>query len=78
MFLFEETYQIIIYKLHRIENYIAEPLAKLAKDLDFFNDESISIEVQNYHILAPISLEFVEYNTPKEEIFTIEEDLEID
>lgn len=42
------------------------------------DDDPLSIEVQNHHILALINLEFMKYNALKGEVGSIEEDPMVD
>lgn len=54
---------------------MVDALPKLSLELEYFDDEPILIEVQNHHMLAPISLKIIEFETLEGEISIIEEDL---
>lgn len=56
---------------------MADALTKLPKELTCLNDESISIEKKNCHILAPINLDLIEFGTPMGEVAIIKENLEL-
>lgn len=78
MSLLVEIHEVTIYKFPKNENIVSNTLAKLAKELACLIDESLSIMVQNYHILAPISLDFIKSRTLEGEFTILEIDLIID
>lgn len=75
MHLLVEIHEVTIYKLPKSENVVIGSLAKLVKELTYMINETISIEVQNWHVLAPISIKFIE---SREEIDILEDDLVAD
>ena len=77
MSLLREIPEVTIFRLPRIENAMADVLARLAKELACPDDESISIEVQNRHVLAPLDLEFLEAHPLESEVALAEEDRSI-
>ena len=74
MSLLEKIPEVTIFKLPRIDNAIADALAKLAKELACPDGEPISLEVQNRHIIAPLDLEFLESKPLEEEVTYVGDD----
>lgn len=63
MSLLKEIIKAMIYKLLKVEYAMANTLTKFSKELSCLDDEFITIEVKNHHILGLINLELIELNT---------------
>lgn len=75
MSILKEILEVTIYKIPIIENAMGDAFSKLTKELTCLNDESISIEVENNHFLAPISLNLIEIDTLMGEVIISKENL---
>lgn len=74
----KEISKVTIYKISRVDNVMVDALSKLAKNLVYYVDDFISIELYNYYIIALISLDFVNFIFPIGEVSITNKYFELD
>lgn len=68
----------LIKKIPKLTIYMILRIKNAMYDLACLDDETLLIEVQNCNMLALIDIEFLEFNTPKEEASSSKLELMVD